>query len=104
MGEEIRYIIGKILREVPDLIIDRRKATDLVGIVLTSKLSKSTKRHYLRAIEHHMAYIGKPMKFKKPRDTTRCPVYLTQAQMGKLIRASKNGHSDNLLYNWREAR
>ena len=44
----------------------------------------------MRAIEHYMAYLGKPMMFKKPRDTLRCPVYLTQAQMGKLIRASKN--------------
>lgn len=89
-AREIRYIIGKILREMPDLILDEKKATDLVGIILTSKLSKSTKRHYLRAIEHYMAYLGRPMKFKKPRDTLRCPVYLTQAQMGRLIRASKN--------------
>lgn len=72
------------------LLIDEEKAKKIALKVLTSKFSKSTKRHYLRALEHHMAYLGKPMKFKKPHDTMRCPEYLDQAQMSKLIRASRN--------------
>ena len=35
-AREIRYIIGKILREIPDPLLDEKKATDLVGVVLTS--------------------------------------------------------------------
>jgi len=79
-----------MLRELPDPILDERKAASLVGRIMVSKLSKSAKRHYIVALEHYMNYLGKPIKFKKPRDTLRCPVYLNQAQMGKLIRASKN--------------
>lgn len=89
-ARNLNYNLGKMLRGLSDPVLDEKKAESLVGRIMVSKLSKSAKRHYIVALEHYMDYLGKPVKFKKPRDTLRCPVYLNQAQMGALIRASRN--------------
>lgn len=60
-------------------------------VMLDETKAKSTKYGYLYAIERWMAYIGLPVKFAhKPRATARCPVFLNQAQLNQLIRASRD--------------
>lgn len=60
-------------------------------VMMNDKLSKSTKRGYLYALEYWMEYQGVLMKFAhKPRPTARCPHYLDQGQLQTYVRASKD--------------
>jgi site-specific recombinase XerD len=67
-------------------------------VLMNAKSAAATKYGQLYAIERWMAYIGSPVKFAhKPRATKRCPTYLTQEQLGTLIRASRDHREFALL-------
>jgi len=89
-SRNLAYCINKVLIDEgkTDLTIDESKT--VASKLILSKLSKSNIRIKLIALEYYMEYIGKPIHFKKPQDTKRSPKYLTEAQMQKLIHASRN--------------
>jgi integrase/recombinase XerC len=87
-ARNLTYNIGAILREVPDSFLDEDQAARIAREILTSSYAASTKKKKLTALERYMTYLGRPIKFKKPRDNARCPEYLDQGQMGRLIRVA----------------
>lgn len=76
---------------------EKKDAENLAYKILCSSYSKSHKRNLLKAIEHYMEYTGKPVHFKKPNKGKRLPKYLTQDQMRKLVRATRNYREFALL-------
>jgi site-specific recombinase XerD len=69
---------------------EKEDAEALAFKILRSELSKSHKRNTLKAIEHYMEYVGKPVHFKKPTKGKRLPRYLTQDELKKVVRTSRN--------------
>jgi len=76
---------------------EKTDAEALAFKLLQSDLSKSHKRNMLKAIEHYMQYIGKPVHFKKPTKGKRLPRYLTQDELRKLVRSARNYREFALL-------
>ncbi len=89
-ARNLSYCINKVLRESGLRNLSVESAQSLATIILLSNYSKSNKRMKLIALEYWMTYIGTPMHIKKPQETKRNLKYLTEEQMGQLIKASYN--------------
>jgi site-specific recombinase XerD len=83
------YVVRKLAQE--DTPFPHKKDAETLALkILCSTYSKSHKRNLLKAIEHYMEYVGEPVHFKKPSKGKRLPRYLTQEEMRKLVRVTRN--------------
>lgn len=83
------YVVRRLTDEdIP--FPEKKDAENLAYKILCSTYSKSHKRNLLKAIEHYMEYIGKPVHFRKPSKGKKLPRFLTQEQMRKLVRSARN--------------
>lgn len=89
-ARNLSYYANKILKDNKDSNPTCDEAKAISARILLGDTSKSNKRLKLIALEYWMRYIGRPVHFKKPRETKRNPRYLTEEQMGALIRSSLN--------------
>jgi integrase/recombinase XerD len=94
MGAEwarnLTWMLGRDLRTVADPNLNEEAAKALALSLMTSKMAKATVRHHLTVLEYYMTYLGRPMKFKKPRATNRSLHFLSQEQLTTLIRATRD--------------
>lgn len=81
-----------------DILSPKKEDTESIALrILRSDYSKSHKRNILKALEHYMEFIGKPIKFKKPTKGKRLPRYLTQDELWELVRSARNYREFALL-------
>lgn len=96
-ARDIYWYVNRLLIRENIPFPDKEDADKLALQILQSDYSKSHKRNMLKAIEHYMEFIGKPVKFKKPLKGKRLPRYLTQDEMRKLIRSARNYREFGIL-------
>jgi len=71
--------------------------------IIQSDWSKSYKRHVLRSLELYLEFLGirdprgNLYSFRKPRGSRKLPSYLTQDEMRKLVRATRNLRESALI-------